>query len=549
MNAQLENRDYPAPLYLEGFTAFPAEFADRYRKLGYWRGTTHSEMLFESIGRGPENIALIQGDRRLTYAQLGSRVLRLAAGFSGLGISRGDRVVVHLPNCIEYFEVIFALFELGAVPVFALAAHRETEIRYFCEKSGAKAYVTVDEYEGYDHRKLADLMLEEVETVEHAIVVPAHPDPASDYESLFGDALAHARRCHPSDVAFLQLSGGTTGKPKLIPRTHDDYLYTIRESARICDLRRSSVHLVVLPVSHNYTMSSPGVLGCLHVGATIVLADNGSPDIAFPLIEKHAVTSASLVPTIALMWMNSSIKERHDLSSLELVQVGGAKLSREAALRVGPELGCRLQQVFGMAEGLVNYTRLDDDEETIASTQGLRISPDDEVAIVDELGRVLPTGEAGHLLTRGPYTIRGYYDAPDGNAASFTEEGFYRTGDIAFEDERGYLVVTGRAKDQINRGGEKISPEEIENLLLSHPLIHDASVVGVPDEALGEKVKAFVMVREGADVRSLSAFKLKRFLRGKGIAEFKIPEAYELVEEFPETKVGKVSKRDQREDS
>jgi 2,3-dihydroxybenzoate-AMP ligase len=210
-------------------------------------------------------------------------------------------------------------------------------------------------------------------------------------------------------------------------------------------------------------------------------------------------------------------------------------------------LGCTLQQVFGMAAGMVNYTRLNDPESLVVSSQGLRISPDDEVRVVDDDGVDLPAGVPGNLLTRGPYTIRGYYCAPEVNERDFTLDGFYCTGDIVSRDERGYLTVTGRKKDQINRGGEKVSPEEIENLLLSHEAIHDASVVGVRDQVLGEKVKAFVVLREDVDPGSVSPFKLKKFLRQKGIAGFKIPDEFEIVDEFPETFVGKTSKRAQRE--
>lgn len=535
-----------APLELDGVVPFPEDFAKKYREKGYWEGRTLSEMFFSSVGKYSDRIVAVQGDVSITYSELGERVLYRASEFARRGISRGDRVVVHFPNCIGYLEVVFALFELGAIPVFALAAHRETEIAYFCRKSMAKGYVTVDAYEGYDFGALAQRIKLEVECVEDVLIVPYDYVSELDCRDCGEEPLLHCRRSLPSDVAFLQLSGGTTGQSKLIPRTHDDYLYTVRESVGICHLNESSVHLVVLPISHNYTMSSPGVLGCIWAGSTIILAPNGSPDVAFPLIQKHGVTSVSLVPTIALTWLNSDLKSDYDLSSLEVVQVGGAKLSEEAARRIGPELGCELQQVFGMAEGLVNYTRLDDSYETIVRTQGLRISPDDEVKLVDALGFEVDGSGPGVLLTRGPYTIRGYYDADEDNASSFTQDGFYRTGDIVKIDNRGYITVVGREKDQINRGGEKISPEEIENLLLSHDLIHDASLVGVPDGLLGEKSKAYVIPRDGVDPEKLSPFKIKKFLRGKGIASFKIPDIVEVVSSFPETNVGKVDKKNQR---
>lgn len=533
------------PLALDGVVPYPEEFAERYRAAGHWTGQTHSDLLHASVALHPDNAAIIAGDVTISYRELADHALRMAAGLDSLGIRRGDRVVVHLPNVPEYVPLVFALFELGAIPVFALAAHRRNEIAYFVEFAEARAYITVDRHDGTDLAALAAELRDESPTLEHTVIV-SHTGGGPDVEALLThEPLPRTQRTLPSDVAFLQLSGGTTGRPKMIPRTHDDYLYSVRESGRICGVTDRTVQLVALPVSHNFTMSSPGLLGALAAGATIVLASNGSPDFAFPLIERHRVTQASLVPPLALAWLNSSRTDEYDLSSLEVLQVGGAKFSEEAAVRVRPELGATLQQVFGMAEGLVNYTRLDDNEHTITSTQGLRISSDDEVRVVDEEDRDVKVGQPGNLLVRGPYTIRGYYRAAEHNAGSFTDDGFYRTGDIVSVDERGYLTVLGRAKDQINRGGEKIAPEEVENLILANESVHDVSVVGVPDVLLGERTKAYVILRDGAD--TLNAIGVKRFLRERGLAAYKIPDVVEFVTEFPRTSVGKISKRDQRE--
>ncbi len=157
----------------------------------------------------------------------------------------------------------------------------------------------------------------------------------------------------------MQLSGGSTGLSKLIPRTHDDYIYSVRESARICGLTPASVYLAALPIAHNYPMSSPGFLGALYAGATVALSPSPSPDVAFPVIERERVTITGVVPPVAMIWLEAAAGTPSDLSSLEVLQVGGAKLATEVARRVKPTLGCTLQQVFGMAEGLVNYTRLD----------------------------------------------------------------------------------------------------------------------------------------------------------------------------------------------
>ncbi|MDT7845609.1 (2,3-dihydroxybenzoyl)adenylate synthase [Streptomyces justiciae] len=521
---------------------WPVEFADRYRAAGYWRGETFGGVLRERATAHPDRIALVDPapERRTwTYRELDQRVDRLAAGFAARGITRGDRVVVQLPNVGEFIEVVLALFRVGALPVFALPAHRDTEIAYFCSFAEAVAYVVPDRHAGYDHRDLASRVKRRTPSLKHVFVagepgehtalreVPCEPRP------LPGPA--------PHELAFLQLSGGTTGVPKLIPRTHDDYLYSLWGSNDICAVDADTRFLVTLPAAHNFPMSSPGWLGVLYAGGTSVLCPKPDPATAFPLIERERITMTGLVPPLALVWTDAAAHTAHDLSSLESVLVGGAKYSEQAARRLEPALGCRLMQVFGMAEGLVNYTRLDDDFETIVSTQGLPISPDDEIRVVDDHGNDVAEGEFGHLLTRGPYTIRGYWRAPEHNRDAFTEDGFYRTGDLVRRTPTGHLVVEGRAKDQINRGGEKVAPEEIENIILGHPSVHDVSVVAVPDAYLGERSLAYVIRRE--DAEPLTSVAVKRFVREHGVAAYKIPDLVEFVDAFPRTGVGKISKK------
>ncbi|WP_432585085.1 (2,3-dihydroxybenzoyl)adenylate synthase [Streptomyces sp. HD1123-B1] len=521
---------------------WPAAFAERYRAAGHWRGETFGRMLRDRATAHPGRTAIVDPatDRRWSYGELDDRADRLAAGLVARGIAKGDRVVVQLPNIAEFFEVVFALFRIGALPVFALPAHRETEIRYFCEFTEATAYVIAGEHGGYDYRELAAAVRAKVPGLRHVLV--AGPD-AGEFEPL--DAVpaepVELAEPAPDDLAFLQLSGGSTGVPKLIPRTHDDYLYSVRGSNEICAVDEHSVYLCVLPAAHNFPLSSPGTLGALYAGGTVVLCPQPGPEVAFPLIERERVTLTGLVPPLALLWTEAAADSGHDLSSLQVLLVGGAKFSEQAARRVRPALGCTLQQVFGMAEGLVNYTRLDDPEEVIVTTQGRPISPDDEIRVVDDEDEDLPVGATGHLLTRGPYTIRGYWNAPEHNARSFTADGFYRTGDIVRLTSTGHLVVEGRAKDQINRGGEKIAAEEVENHILAHPSVHDANVVGEPDPYLGERTCAYVILR--TDAEPLKPVAIKRFVRERGLAGYKVPDRVEFVESFPQTGVGKISKK------
>lgn len=521
---------------------WPAALAARYRDKGYWRGETFTSFLRARAAQMPDRLAVIGGDQRWSFAELEARAEAIARGLLALGLQPGDRVVVQLPNIAEFLSVVFGLFRARMIPVYALPAHRSVEIVHFARTAEARGYIIAARHDGFDYRALAQEVCREVPALAHVVVV-GDPGPFTALDVLpDGDAAALPQDADPSEVAFLQISGGSTGLSKLIPRTHDDYIYSFRASAEICRLTADSVYLAALPVAHNFPMSSPGVFGALYAGSRVVLAPSPSPEAAFPLIAREGVTITGLVPPLALLWLQAAPTTPHDLSSLEVLQVGGAKFLAESARRVRPVLGCTLQQVFGMAEGLVNYTRLDDPEETIVTTQGRPISPDDEVLILDDEGHPVPEGEAGNLLTRGPYTIRAYHNNDGANARAFTPDGFYRTGDVVKRLPDGSLVVQGRAGDHINRAGEKISAEEVEDHLLGHPNVFDAAVVSLPDAFLGERACAFII----AQGERPKAAALKAWMRTRGLADFKVPDQVVFVDGFETTAVGKVSRKELR---
>lgn len=526
---------------------WPEEFAARYRQKGYWRGETMTGMLRERAGRQPGHPAVISGDTRWTYGELYARANAVAVGLLRLGLRPGERVVVQLPNIAEFFSVVFGCFRAGLIPVFTLPAHRATEILHFASQAEASAYVIPAVHEGFDYRQMAAQVLAQLPALRHVIVVGDAGDFVSleEVESASPEGIAF-HEAEPSDVFMMQLSGGSTGLSKLIPRTHDDYIYSFRASAEICQMDTTSIYLGALPVAHNFPMSSPGTFGAFYAGGTVVLTPSPAPDVAFPIIERERVTITGLVPPLALIWIEAAQSTQYDLSSLQVLQVGGAKFTPEVAKRVRPAIGAKLQQVFGMAEGLVNYTRLDDTEDIIVNTQGRPISEDDEVLVVDDSGAPVPPGTPGHLLTRGPYTIRAYHNAPEANTRAFTEDGYYRTGDVVCQTPDGYLIVMGRDTDQINRGGEKISAEEVEDHLLAHPQVHDAALVSVPDEYLGERSCAFVIPRGEIEKEMKFKVALKAWIRGRGLAAYKVPDQIVLVEAFPSTGVGKVSRRELR---
>lgn len=519
-----------------GFVPWPAEVAARYRAQGLWTDDTFASVLTQLAARHGERTAVVDAAVRLSYAELASRAEQLARGMAGLGIGPGDAVIVQLPNCAAFVEVCFALFRLGARPVMAQPAHRALELTHFVQKTRAVAHVVQATWAGYDYRALSSSVRETCPSLRHTLVIGdagAHVALASLYQT----AGALPEPPVASDIALFQLSGGSTNVPKLIARTHADYAYSVRQSVGVCGFDQDTVYLVALPAAHNFPLSSPGILGALFAGGTVVLSASPVPDVAFPWIARERVTATALVPALLPAWLSAAKRARPQLASLNLLQVGGAKLREDLAQRVVPELGCRLQQVFGMAEGLLCYTRLDDPRDQVVRCQGRPMSPHDEVRIVDDADRDVPEGELGHLLTRGPYTIRGYYDAAAHNAEAFTSDGFYRTGDLVRRLADQSLVVEGRAKDQINRGGEKVAAPEVETQLCTHPDVEDAALVAMPDPYLGERSCAFVVAK-----RALTPAQLIAHLKARGLAAYKIPDRFELVPTLPKTAVGKIDK-------
>jgi 2,3-dihydroxybenzoate-AMP ligase len=300
------------------------------------------------------------------------------------------------------------------------------------------------------------------------------------------------------------------------------------------------VYLAVLPAGHNFPLGSPGILGALQAGGRAVLLPSPRPDAVLEAIETQRVTVTSAVPAVVRTWLAEAADRPRDLSSLRCVQVGGSVLAPELARQVGPVLGCRLQQVYGMAEGLICVTPADAPDEVALTTQGAPVSPYDELLVVGPDGHQVPPGEIGELLTRGPCTPRGYYGLPARSSAAFTADGWYRTGDLVRITAEGYTVVCGRATDMINRAGEKILPGEIEALVQELPQVAEAAVVAMPAPDVGERACLFVRLHPG---QALTLGDIRAALTTRGVAAFKIPERLEVLDDLPRTPVGKPDKK------
>ncbi|HXU42233.1 MAG TPA: AMP-binding protein, partial [Burkholderiales bacterium] len=522
---------------LPGVVPFPPEFARRYREKGYWQGRSLAEEFRSCFQKYAKRIFLVDGDRQYTYADIDRLSDNLARNLLEMGLKPLDRVVPTLPNVAEFVLLYFALQKIGAVPIAALATHRFAEISQFVRLSGATACFYPERQGDFEFEPMIQRVKAENESLRFCVSL-------SQLKELIqkpGKGSLDAIRIEPTDPCIFQLSGGTTGIPKLIPRTHNDYAFNSKTAAPVCEVTQDSVLLLALPIAHNLPLACPGVQGYFFQGGKVVLSPTTRPEEMFRLIEKHKVTHIKVVPALLIRLINDPSIGRFNLSSVKLIQSGGQRMQPEVRLRTHQLIpSCFVQENFGMSEGMLFFVRLDDPQEVKLETCGRPICADDEVRLVDDDGREVKSGEVGELTCRGPYTLRGYFGVPEYNARQFTADGFYCSGDLMRRHPSGNYVVEGRKKDLINRGGEKISAEEIENLILSHPAVQNVACVPVPDPSLGEKMCACVVLKNNSN---LSLPDLVEFLKGKEIAKFKLPERLLICDDFPVSTFGKVSKK------
>ena len=533
---------------MDGVVPFPPEFTAEYRAKGYWRDEPLRAVFQDWCGRFADRIAVRDVSRSVSFRDLDERASNLALNLLDLGIAPGDRLVVQMPNVIEFVYLHVALQKIGAIPVLALPPHRFREISFFVRTSEAVATVTPDAHRDFSFTEMVGRIRAEAHHLKYGIVLGEAPEgfvsltdlietpakrPASDLDAIAID---------PTDPALFLLSGGTTGIPKLIPRTHNDYAYNSRMAASVCAIDTDSVLLDVLPIGHNLPLACPGLQGFMLNGATTVLHTSTAPEDVFPLIESYNVTHIHAVPALLIRWTESPLAAQHDLSSVRVIQSGGQRLQPEVRRRTASVFrNVTVQENFGMAEGLLMFVRLDDPLDVRMETVGRKICPDDEIMLLGEDDRPVAFGEVGELCCRGPYTLRGYYKAEDYNIRAFTPDGFYRSGDLLRQHPSGNYMVEGRKKDLINRGAEKISAEEIEELILRHPAVENVACVPMPDPLMGEKNCACVVLRAG---HVLDLPELAAFLAPFELAKYKYPERIERFDSFPLSNFGKVSKKD-----
>ena len=501
---------------------------------------TVDDMLHELLMRYPDRKAIISEDGELSFSELYKASVSVGEYFLRHGLKKGDHLIFQMPNCIEFVAALFAMCRIGVIPVMMLPAHGLAEITGVCGLVSPTAYIYGDELFHNDHEQTAK-KISALLTVPGNIFTQENIRDAmeQEYESYTDFAKPSC-----DDIAFLLLSGGTTGIPKMIPRTHADYIYCSRKCAERCELDEDSVFLAVLPCAHNFPLGAPGLFGTLQAGGCTVISPAVSPMEIFECVSEYGVTFFAVVPAMLELCLQYREDDSEtDISTLDFVIIGGAMLPRETAHAAERIMGCTALEIFGTAEGLLCCHSPSEPVEIRLADQGRPVSEEDEIIIVSPEGEVLPCGSEGEMITRGPYTIKGYYRNPEANSVSFTTDGCYRTGDLAVISKDGCIRLTGRAVEQINRAGEKIMPSELEGFIRCYPNIIDVSVTGIPDPVLGSRIAAFVLTED----HDMDLAGLNRFLKEQGIADYKLPDVLVKPDGFPLTAVGKVNKKRLRE--
>lgn len=536
---------------IPGVVYLPAADIRYYEGKGVFTDQTLSGAFRETFSRYADRIALSELTALTTFAELDSMTDRGAAALWRLGLRPTDRVLFQMRNCKELVYAFFSCLKIGVIPVCTLAAHREQEIGYIGRHTAAKAHFVHGDDTRFDGVEFARAMAANIPSMAHILVARGNGERAGtlSFEALIAAEDAAAARAlvdsvqlDPHQVALFQLSGGTSGIPKIIPRFNNEYRYGMQSVIEFMGLSDASVVFTPNPFMHNAPMSSFWGATLLAGGEVTIAPGPSITDIEAALAARKPNWLA-LAKVHLMRLIEGGVTQRLSFDHVKAFAVP------DSAKHLSELLGARCVPMYGMTEGLLCFCAPDDPAETIESTVGRSTSVHDEIRIVHPgTEEDLREGETGELLVRGPCTIRGYYNAPDRDAEAFTADGFYRSGDLmSFRTVQGVrnLVFQGRVKDVIDRGGEKINCSEVELAIGEHSAVGAVACVAMPDPLYGERMCAFIVSREGSDGLTLPA--LVEHLGARGLAKFKWPERIELVPELPMTTSGKVSKPLMRE--
>jgi 2,3-dihydroxybenzoate-AMP ligase len=538
---------------IEGFEPYRNEDVAIYDKHRWWLGLTWGDMFDKATDLYPDKIGLADDTTRFTYRELRRTVDRLAVNLIHLGIKERDFVFLQIPNWHEYVVCFYALQKIGAIPILLIARHGLAEIEHIAALTYPVAWIGPDHYKNTDYLPLLRKVMEKSPRLTRLISVRGRENEAfTPLESLMnsGDlnesdlqALA-TRRPDPMEVSMILLTGGTTGMPKAVPRTHNDYIASVEYHSRAWEITSNDVLLSAAPVSHAQAMHN-GVGSAFLNYCKYVITDSTDAEDICRVIQREQITAFPTVPALVQRIVSLENLRDHDLSSLKKIYAGGAPSTPELVRSVYDRIGCKFVNSLGAAEGLGSMTRLNADLETICTTVGQKDCPYSQYKVLDEHGYEVPPGQEGELLAKGPNIFSGYFKSAEDNKKTFTSDGFFKTGDLAKIDASGTMTITGRIKETILRGGETISAVAIERLISSHPSVAEVAVIGMPDKVFGERICAYLRLKEGT---TLSFEELIAYLKSIGASVMQLPERVELIDAIPLTKIGKADKKALKED-
>ncbi|MFI5394274.1 MAG: AMP-binding protein [Candidatus Binatia bacterium] len=527
--------------------AFPPEYRQRFVDAGLWLDRTLYDYFAETVRRCPDTVAIVAGDRRISFAEWADEAERLAAGLVRLGITPGDVVSVQLPNWPEMCMLQVALARVGAIIQPMHIVYRQREMRSMLEFCESRAVFLPATYRDFDYAGALAEVRDDLPALEFAVVVGGRCGNWPRYEDLIGsrDGLAEYEAAHvvsADDAFYLNFTSGTEGDPKGFLHTHNTILSTLKRFAKLqarVDARATAdVILANSPMSHSF-----GHLTTYQVllrGIRMVLVERFDPTETLRLIERERVTAISGTPAHLISLLHHPDFKKCDISSVKSVSVGGAQCPPQLMVDIKAAFGVGTGNTYGMGENIVHTRTLPTDPpEVIRDTVG-RPVPGAELRIfLEDHQTEAPTGTTGEIAFRGPSLFVGYYKNPELTRATRNDAGWFFTGDLGFVDAHGNLHLAGRKKELINRGGTKIFPKEIEDLLHAHPKVVKAAVVGMPDYRLGERVCAYVVLRDRA---TITLPEIRQYLTDLKVTKYKIPERLEVVDELPLTPTGKVKK-------
>jgi non-ribosomal peptide synthetase component E (peptide arylation enzyme) len=540
-------------MLLAGCRPFRREDAELYVSRRWWSGLTCSDLLDKASDIYPERPAIVDSQGRLTYAQLRETADRLAIALLDLGIRPLDRVLLQLPNWHEFAYIYFALQKIGAIPVLLIARYRQHEADHLCRIVQASAWIAPEMWDKIDYRPIIADVLEKNRQVRNVIMVRA--TESCRYHRL-EDLIApvnrtgvnvrrlEAFRPDASQVAHMGPTGGSTGMPKVAPRTHNELLCSVEYAAAAWEMTLHDKTLLATPIGHDLTFTK-GFLMAVGTYGQAVMLDSTDPARVCAAIQKEKVTAVVWVPTMAARLLDFDGLKEFDLSSLKKMHCGGGKSEPELIKAVTEKLNCVYFNAYGGTEGMTTMSRAHYDLDRASRTVGRPTCPYDTYKIIDVDGNEVGPNAKGELVIKGPGVFSGYYNNPEENKTAFTADGCFRVGDLAMIDEEGDIILCGRLKDIINRGGESISAPEIESLISRHPDVVLVAVIGMPDHVMGERVCAYIQPKAGA---KLDFAGIVAHLKSCGASVLYLPERIEFVDKMPLTQSEKVDKRRLQED-